>query len=200
MSCLTDPSITTSNIWHGDLHAENIFVNPDRPFEVAGIIDWQAIDLVPLFDHERQPYFLDYDGPRLKGLERPELPENFEELDLAERDQAKSLYLKMSLSALYRTLTHEQNNRLYRAMEFHFSSDEIAAVTEDVNGAIRGIEHMQHVKGTVGDLWPEKGIVRHDQYDDAKEALRLAKQRTIDQFACNEQERAVWAAAWPFDD
>ena len=36
----TDESIQSPCLWHGDLHNENIFVNPDNPTEVVGIIDW----------------------------------------------------------------------------------------------------------------------------------------------------------------
>ena len=114
----TDQSIQSSCLWHDDLHIENIFVDPKNPTKVNGIIDWQSTALAPLFEHARQPYFLDYDGPPISGLERPRMPENFAQLDPAAQREAKALYLKQSLSALYKTLVHKQNPRLYRAMAF----------------------------------------------------------------------------------
>ncbi|KAL4736031.1 hypothetical protein BDV11DRAFT_207959 [Aspergillus similis] len=114
----TDSSITTAFLWHPDLHAENIFVHPERPAEVLGIIDWQSTELLPLFDHARLPYFLDYDGPPSTGIDPPAFPDNFDKLDPAKKAEAQDLYLKMSLSAMYRRLAYSNNITLFKAMEF----------------------------------------------------------------------------------
>ncbi|WPG97274.1 Hypothetical protein R9X50_00004800 [Acrodontium crateriforme] len=45
----TDEALRRACLWHGDLHAENIFVNPLNPTEVTAIIDWQSTDIAPLF-------------------------------------------------------------------------------------------------------------------------------------------------------
>lgn len=104
-----DSSIQSSCLWHDDLHVENIFVDPQNPTEVIGITDWQSAELAPLFEHARQPYFLDDDGPPTFGLERPRLPENLAQLDPAAQKEAKALFLKLSLSALYKAVLHRQN-------------------------------------------------------------------------------------------
>lgn len=116
----TDPSISSPYLWHSDLHADSIFVREDDPTEITGIIDWQSAEILPLFDHARQPYFLDYDGPKVTSLGPPEFPQSdeFDRLSPAEKSKAQALYFKMSLSALYRTLTHGTNEILYKAMEF----------------------------------------------------------------------------------
>lgn len=112
-------AISASFLWHGDSHAENIFVNPERPSEVLGIMDWQSTELRPLFDHARQPFFLDYRGPQVTGLDPPPFPDDIDRLKSPEeRAKTQSLYLNMSLAALCRTLTHGTNRRLHRAMEF----------------------------------------------------------------------------------
>jgi hypothetical protein len=85
---------------------------------VRGIIDWQSSELLPLFDHARQPYFLDYDGPPSTGIDPPALPENFHELNPAEQARAQNLYLQMSLAALYRRLICNNNRTLFGAIEF----------------------------------------------------------------------------------
>lgn len=118
----TDLSICSPCLWHSDLHAENIFVDPENPTKVVGIIDWQSTELAPLFEHARQPFFLDYEGPSVVGLERPRLPEDLAQLDPPAQREANALYLKQSLSALYHTLHHRQNPRLYRAMAFRDTS------------------------------------------------------------------------------
>lgn len=245
-----DESISAAFLWHPDLHAENIFVHPERPSEVLGIIDWQSSELLPLFDHARQPYFLDYDGPSLTGLEPPPFPENFDQLDSSEQDKAQSLYLKMSLSALYRRFTCANNKKLFKAMEFQqtisfeimlfaqnllvdgealyqsrmldlekewsglpgvqasgnppfplqFSADEANSISEDVASTIRGMELMRNLRQSLGELWPEKGVVQPDQYDQVKGLLRQAKLEMIDQFTHSEAERIAWEKYWPYDD
>ncbi|KAL8826673.1 MAG: hypothetical protein Q9170_007313 [Blastenia crenularia] len=117
----TDESITKSYLWHGDLHTENILVDSEHPTQIVGLIDWQSTDLLPLYDHARQPYILDYDGPPVNGLERPILAEGHADPD--ERRRARILYHNMSLVALYRRLAKGQSKTLYRAMEFRDSMD-----------------------------------------------------------------------------
>jgi hypothetical protein len=245
-----DTSISSAYLSHPDLHAENIFVHAERPSEVLGIIDWQSSELLPLFDHARQPYFLDYDGPSLNDLDPPAFPENFDQLDSAEQDEAQRLHLNMSLSALYRRLTSANNKKLTRAMEFRqttsfemmllaqnllvdgealyqsrmldlhnewtglpgvqaagnppipiqFSADEAHSIDEDASGAIRGMELMRSLKQSLGDLWPEKGVVRPDHYDHVKRLLNQAKLETLDRLAPSEAERIAWGSSWPFDD
>ncbi|KAJ5474000.1 hypothetical protein N7475_003566 [Penicillium sp. IBT 31633x] len=244
----TDKLIMAPFLWHSDLHTENIFVNPERPTEVFGIIDWQSTEVLPLFEHARQPYFLDYDGPTVEGLEPPTLPENISELSSAKQLEAKRLYMSMSLSALYRNLTYRDNPVLYKAMEFRqtkcfemmllaqnllvdgealyqasvldlekewpdipgaqafgnppfpvrLSASEVRSLEKDVSGAILGMELMADIKNSLGELWPEKGVVRHDQYDDAKTLLNQAKARIHDRLKSSEEECAR-GYSWPFD-
>lgn len=246
----TDQSITSAFLWHPDLHAENIFVHPERPAEVLGIIDWQSSEILPLFDHARQPYFLDYDGPQSTDLEPPAFPENVDKSDPVAQAEAQALYLKMSLAALYRRLTYNNNKTLFKAMQFRqttsfemllfaqnllidgealyqsrcldlekewttlpgvqasgyppfplqFSVDEVALIDEDASGAIRGMELMQNLRQSLGELWPDKGIVRPEQYDETKRLLKQANAELFDRLAHSETERAEWEESWPFDD
>lgn len=246
----TDLSIQSSCLWHSDLHGENIFVDPENPTKVVGIIDWQSTELAPLFEHARQPYFLDYEGPPTVGLERPRLPDNLAQLDPAAQKEAKALYLKQSLSALYRALLHRHNPRLYRAIAFtetssfdllllarnllvdgeatylaqvvelekiwvdlpgvrargaapfpfRFANEERTEIETDVNGALRGIEAMREVQESLGGLFPEQGIVRNDQYEETRDALRQIREQVIERYASDESDREVWREGWPFDD
>lgn len=118
----SDKSITSACLWHSDLHAENIFVHPERPTEVLGIIDWQSSEILPLIDHARQPYFIDYEGPMLTDLEPPAFPENYDQLDAAGQEEAQKLYFHMSLAALYRRLTYNNNELLFKAMQFRLTT------------------------------------------------------------------------------
>ncbi|KAL4787341.1 hypothetical protein BJX76DRAFT_363661 [Aspergillus varians] len=246
----TNESLKSAFLWHPDLHAENIFVHPERPSEVVGIIDWQSSEVLPICDHARQPYFLDYDGPPSTALDPPAFPDNFDQLDPAEQARAQDLYLKMSLSTLYRRFTFSINKPLFKAMEFRqtvsfeimlfaqnllvdgealyqsrcldlekewaslpgvqasgnppfplqFTAAEADSIEEDASNAVRGMELMQSLRQSLGELWPEKGVVRPEQYDDAKRGLKLAKAELIERLACSEAERVEWEKSWPFDE
>ena len=225
-------------------------MDPKNPTKVTGIIDWQSAELAPLFEHARQPYFLDYDGPPIFGLERPHLPKNLAQLDPLAQKEAKALFLNQSLSALYKAILHKQNPRLYRAMAFQetpsfdllllarnllvdgeatylaqvleleetwnelpgvcaheavpfpfqFSNEERAEIKADVDGALRGIEAMRGVRDSLGELFPERGIVRNDQYEEARDALRQIREQVIDTYTKDEKEKDIWREGWPFDD
>lgn len=241
----TDQSVASSHLWHSDLHVANIFVNPSKPTEIVGLIDWQSTELAPLYYHARQPYIIDYDGPSVHGLERPCLPQNIAQLDRAEQEQAQALFLKQSLCALYKTLVHQQNPPLYHALEFQrtpsfsllllarnltvdgeatylaevaelepiwdtlpgvgnavypfvFSVEQRAEMKADVEGVVRGMELMRGIQDSLGELYPEQGIVRAEQYTEALDALGQMREQVIEQLANDEQEREIWRAEWPF--
>jgi hypothetical protein len=40
----------------------------------------------------------------------------------------------------------------------------------------------------LGELWPEKGAVQHDQYNQVKMLVKLAKTERIDQLAHSEEQ------------
>jgi hypothetical protein len=70
----------------------------------------------------------------------------------------------------------------------------------DAEGMMRGIEAMNMIQDTIGSLFPDRGCVRTEQYDEAKDALRQCKEQIIDMFAKTESDRAAWEQSWPFDD
>lgn len=45
-----------------------------------------------------------------------------------------------------------------------FSADKADSIDEDATGAIRGMELMQSLRQSLGELWPEKGVVRSSFY------------------------------------
>lgn len=93
-------------------------MNPSKPTEIVGLIDWQSTELCPLYYHARKPHIIDYDGPPVYGLKRPQPPRDIEQLDPNAKKHAEALYLQQSLCSLYNTLTHHQNPQLYAAFEF----------------------------------------------------------------------------------
>jgi hypothetical protein len=112
-----DPALLKPCLWHSDLHDENIFVNPEDPTEVTAMIDWQSIEIAPLLAQAGKPAFIAHKGPQAKGLERPQLPSNFESLPKDEKRRAQDLWLKQSLVVLYNTLIHRRSPKLWQCME-----------------------------------------------------------------------------------
>jgi hypothetical protein len=117
----TDRCLRSAHLWHGDLHAGNIFVDPANPTQIVGLIDWQSTELSPLYFQARQPHFIDHEGPTMHGLERPDLPPDFAQLDASEKSAAQALFLHQSLCALYRTIVHHESPKIHECFEFQQS-------------------------------------------------------------------------------
>ncbi|KAI9681175.1 MAG: hypothetical protein M1817_002457 [Caeruleum heppii] len=113
-----DASISSPHLWHGDLNHDNIFVDPEKPSEIVGLIDWQSVHIEPLFLEVNQPAFLDFDGPRSSGSGLPCLPENFNDLTEVEKNHAKSLLSKQSLFKLYEIESARKNKEVFRALRY----------------------------------------------------------------------------------
>ncbi|PWY89763.1 phosphotransferase enzyme family protein [Aspergillus heteromorphus CBS 117.55] len=96
-----DKTLSKPVLWHPDLHADNIFVNPDQPTEIISIIDWQAVNLSPLFLQARHPALIEFEGPIPEGLQSISLPDNFDELSPEKQLEAKKLRAAQSLYKLY---------------------------------------------------------------------------------------------------
>lgn len=82
---------------------------------------------------------------------------------------------------------------------FNFSSEERAQMEANAEGAARGMEAMRSIRDSLGELCPEQGIVRLQQYDEAMGALRQIKEQVISTFATNSREKEEWEKTWPFD-
>lgn len=78
-----------SVLWHGDLHSQNIFVDPQNPSLIVGIIDWQSVSACPLFMQVRRPAFLDYNGPTPSDLGKVPLPPSFNSMGPDEQQKQR---------------------------------------------------------------------------------------------------------------
>ena len=81
-----------------------------------------------------------------------------------------------------------------------FSTEEARYIVEDATGAIRAMKLIQKFKDSLGQLWPEKGVVPCDQYDQVKLLMSKAKTEMIDNLARSEEERVEWEKSWPYRD
>ncbi|KAI9703932.1 MAG: hypothetical protein M1820_005714 [Bogoriella megaspora] len=241
-----ETALTKPCLWHDDLHDDNIFVDPQNPEKITAIIDWQSCHVSPLFKHNPDPAFLNWNGLEPETLDLAPRPK-LSGLSPEERTAAVREYATQNVFIGWRKLMHAKSPDLYRVIEFrktaaygllflahrmfeygeaHFQSllvdlrdswNDLPAVTSntpfpfyfseadieriklDSDGAIAGTELVAEVKERLGDLWPDKGFIEHEQYDDCKVALNEVKNEILGQLAENDEERAYYERYWPFD-
>ena len=81
---------------------------------------------------------------------------------------------------------------------FDFSEGEIQRIKLNGDSAVAGTELVAELKARLGDLWPDKGFIEHERYDECKAALRDVKNEILEQLAENDGERAEYERYWPF--
>lgn len=141
-------------LWHPDLHGDNIFVNPERPTEILSIIDWQAVNLSPLFLQARHPALIEFEGPIPEGLHSIKLPNNFDELDPKEQLDAKKLRAAQSLYKLYDIQLIQECPEVAQAMRFR---DTLAGQITGLAGSIfsDGETIIQGMLMKLQEKWPK---------------------------------------------
>lgn len=82
----------------------------------------------------------------------------------------------------------------------HFSASHLECIEVDVEAADRGIEVMDSFKSRLGDRWPDKGVVPHNQYKSTKSLLQELKSEFIRKSARTVAEKELLNKLWPFDD
>ncbi|KAF1953419.1 hypothetical protein CC80DRAFT_569370 [Byssothecium circinans] len=113
-----DVNLSKPTLWHSDLHSDNIFVDPSQPTRILNIIDWQAVNVSPLFLQARHPSLIEFKGPIPEGFEPIELPDNFDDMSEEAQRQAKNLRAAQSLYKLYEILMLRQCPEIARALHF----------------------------------------------------------------------------------
>ncbi|EZG05962.1 hypothetical protein H106_04448 [Trichophyton rubrum CBS 735.88] len=104
-------------IWHNDLHFGNIYISPNDPTIIQGVIDWQSIEASPLFTQVQFPEFLRPPKSYCPGTEIPELPDNFDALDPEEKETAKVEHALATQSKYYEMYCLGYNIPAYNAMK-----------------------------------------------------------------------------------
>jgi hypothetical protein len=82
---------------------------------------------------------------------------------------------------------------------FDFSEEDIERIKQDSDGAVAGTKLVAEVKDRMGDLWPDKGSIEHEQYNDCKAALQEVKDMILEQLAETDEEKAEFERYWPFE-
>ncbi|PGH11077.1 hypothetical protein AJ79_05119 [Helicocarpus griseus UAMH5409] len=117
----SEPELNTGHLWHNDLQYENIYMNPDKPNEILGIIDWQAVEIMPLYDQALDPAFLGYEGPDIgEDLSRPKL--DVTSLDEVQKQVAYKNFDEKALIVGWRMAVKAKSPDHYKAIQFSNST------------------------------------------------------------------------------
>ena len=148
-----EPVLTTGHLWHNDLHLENIYVNPANPREILGIIDWQSVQIMPLFDHALDPDFIGYEGPDVgEDLEPPKISKEVDNLNPPDRAIAIKQYYTKCLMVAWRTVVKAKNPAQYSAIQFRGSkSGHLGQLVRNV--AVLGEAHARALLLDLRDEW-----------------------------------------------
>jgi hypothetical protein len=113
-----DVNLSKPALWHPDLHGDNIFVDPSQPTKILNIIDWQAVNISPLFLQARHPSLIEFEGPIPEGFKPITLPDDFDTMSEEAQHQAKVLRAAQSLYKLYEITMLQQCPEIARALRF----------------------------------------------------------------------------------
>ncbi|GKZ28816.1 hypothetical protein AbraIFM66950_000613 [Aspergillus brasiliensis] len=83
--------------------------------------------------------------------------------------------------------------------QFKSTDAEIERIKLDSDGAVAGTKLVAGVKEQLGDLWPDKGLIEHERYDECRAALDEVRDQVVEQLAESEEEREEYRRWWPFD-
>lgn len=81
------------------------------------------------------------------------------------------------------------------------SAAETVDIEADMRSADLGIKLMKDLERDLGNLWPEKSVVEHENYVQVKELLKKRKEEIIARFHTHPSwDAAVFEQLWPFDN
>ncbi|KAL3468055.1 hypothetical protein BJX64DRAFT_282938 [Aspergillus heterothallicus] len=213
-----DTEIHRPVLWHPNLHADHIVVNPADPSKITGMIYWQVAHIAPLCLQVRHPAILDFDGPRPESLRMLALPEDFDALPDQEKLLARKLHPKQVLYVLYEVgllkQTRDAGNALRAWAEIvgsepatgaplvecpiSFPEEERVRQREDQVKWEEGVELVDAILQYLGAYSGWDGIVDCGEYDERKRAILEFRNQFLDQVARNNNEREAWSKAWAF--
>ncbi|KAK2766152.1 hypothetical protein FQN54_007668 [Arachnomyces sp. PD_36] len=103
-------------LWHPDLHLDNVFVDPGSR-QITQIIDWQSAAVMPLYHQSGIPRMFKHPGGVSNNWDFPELPDNYDSLDQAERDRLGHERESKTCHKYYAAETKDANPRHWAALQ-----------------------------------------------------------------------------------
>ncbi|KAL8966267.1 MAG: hypothetical protein Q9183_003448 [Haloplaca sp. 2 TL-2023] len=144
-------------LWHTDLHMGNIFVSETDHSQIVSIIDWQHTSVSPHFVQARWPIFLRPPENYALGLQYPELPKNYKDLDATDKMIADYEKQSADASKAYEVATYINNQVTYEALwEVHDPTQEFFKRIGDTWDD--GIVHLQMCLEKMQEDWSELGF------------------------------------------
>ncbi|KZF22374.1 hypothetical protein L228DRAFT_261549 [Xylona heveae TC161] len=110
--------LSTPALWRKNSHLGNIFVSPDDPTHITGIIDWQSTHIAPLLLDAQLPVFLAPPKGYKPGHEVPNLPEDFNQQTREQQEEAIQVWNAAHRTKHYETATLQHNKHAFDAMSF----------------------------------------------------------------------------------
>lgn len=105
---------------HPDLNLSNIIMRPNST-QIAGIVDWQGASILPFFLQAGFPFLCDHPGSELpKSLKLPQVPDDFESMDLEHQKQTWTNVRHEKILQLYTAATLLACPRHMMALELPF--------------------------------------------------------------------------------
>ncbi|KDB26352.1 hypothetical protein H109_01820 [Trichophyton interdigitale MR816] len=177
-------TIKSQYLWHDDLHDDNIFVDPSNPEEITGIIDWQSPKLSGLSPEERAAALHEYSYHNIfigwRKLMQAKNPGLYEAVEFRKTASYGLIFLahrmfeygethfESLLADLKDTWPELPAVSSNKPFPFDFSKEEFERIKISSDHAVASTDLVTEVKEQLGDLWPDKGFIEHDRFDECK--------------------------------
>ena len=112
----TAKDVTSSTLWHPDLHLDNILVDP-KSKKVTCIIDWQWTAVLPLYYQAGISRAFENPGPMLDGAQLSQLPHDYATLPQTERTRVDAMRQSEACQKFYEIKTSVKNPRHWTALQ-----------------------------------------------------------------------------------
>ncbi|EFR04039.1 phosphotransferase enzyme family protein [Nannizzia gypsea CBS 118893] len=96
--------------------------------------------------------------------------------------------------------SHPDNREKVAKFPLAFSDETISEIDADREAAQLSAEAMKSIQQRLGELWPEKSLIEHGNYEEFKASLLQIKEELAAELALTPEERDIFHKFWPFDD
>ncbi|KAL3485358.1 hypothetical protein BJX62DRAFT_243005 [Aspergillus germanicus] len=164
--------LIASHLWHTDLDAANIFIDPETN-KISSIIDWQGISAAPLITQARHPKLVDYNGEHI--LEKPP---SYDDLEPDEKRRVRDKWIQSIILYSYEQTLAKEVPLLYRLCSF----PDVRTICETISFASNtwddddGIVPFRETLIPIEKYWGELGIDIPCPYHFTENELRVHRE------------------------
>lgn len=146
-------------LWHNDLHASNIFVSPEGPPDILGLIDWQGISVRPLFLQASFAACVRYQGDdRITippGMAAPMLPPDFESYSEEDKEYLKGQERLAIIHKYYETRVTLRNPVYFASQTYPHIEHVVPPILSASRTWYEGMHHLRQVLLELQDAWED---------------------------------------------